>query len=176
MTLMLIVSKFFLRIFEFSNHFPCSVGVSRGVAVMELTAKLTIRNESSADFFIFFLQWCHGGSLFDLIHRSPHELPKEHKLRLATGAAAGGIVFFTTALPLLLYYFLRNTNSGWLPALLQVELYSLLPHYYALPLFYYYYFATTLQLCHYYVTTTVLLRLSLFPCLFLSSTSYRPPI
>ena len=95
---MLIVSKFFLRIFEFSNHFPCSVGVSRGVAVMELTAKLTIRNESSADFFIFFLQWCHGGSLFDLIHRSPHELPKEHKLRLATGAAAGGIVFFTTTL------------------------------------------------------------------------------
>jgi len=35
------------------------------------------------------LEWCQGGSLFDVVHRRQSDLPKEQRLRLATGAMAG---------------------------------------------------------------------------------------
>ena len=35
------------------------------------------------------LEWCGGGSLFDLIHRNRNDFSSHHRLRLATGAMAG---------------------------------------------------------------------------------------
>jgi hypothetical protein len=35
------------------------------------------------------LEWCQGGSLFDIVHRRQSDLPKEQRLHLAIGAMAG---------------------------------------------------------------------------------------
>jgi len=55
------------------------------------------------------LEWCQGGSLFDVVHRRQSDLPKEQRLRLATGAMAG-LAFLHSHSPPIIHRDIKSQN------------------------------------------------------------------